>query len=387
MSSKPKQEKGIRLIRPGVHEVRYGQKSRTTDKGITAARRLRGKLMNEVEEGKHGGKNATFGKLLDEWLLRSRKRKSPTTLAGYRKKLVPIKAALGSIKLAKLTADPIDRWYEELLDQGTSASLILHYHRIIVAALNSGFKWDWLDRDFTKKITPPFVPRSAISPPSGDQMWALIMRAERSRGSKEYAPFLLLAALTGMRRGEICGLRWSDVDWEGATLTVERSAWQDGTEWGVKDTKTHQRRLVDLKGGSMAALTARFARCTDEAAGSEVKLVEQAYIFSPDVDGKKPLMPDTATQAFKRLCLGMEKDALEADPPRVEEWPWHLHDCRHYAATELFGAGVNPKTVAARLGHADASVTLRVYTHDTHIQASAAAQSLEDGLIPKELTK
>ena len=76
----------------------------------------------------------------------------------------------------------------------------------------------------------------------------------------------------------------------------------------------------------------------------------------------------------------MEADALKADPPRTEVWPFRFHDLRHYAATEMIAAGVNLPTVAARLGHADSSLTLRVYAHDTVEQAKAAATSLEAGL-------
>lgn len=380
---KPKVEKGIRLIRPGVYEVRYGQLSRTTDGGIKAARNLRAKLITEVGQGKHGGTKATFGKLLDEWLSHGEKMgRSPTTLAGYRKKLVPIKEALGSIRLEKLTAHHIDGWYANLMAAGKSEALVVHYHRIIAAALHQGEKWGWIERDLPRLLSPPTAKRVPISPPPGDRVWALIQYAQNSRGSKEYAPFLLVAALRGMRRGELCGLRWSDVDWGKSSLLVERSVWQDNTEWGVKATKTHQSRTLPLGPYLLSALTARKARVDAVAQRVEVDMVADAYIFSPDAEGRVPLMPDTATQNFRRLCAAMEKRAAGESPPRVESWPWHLHDLRHYTATELFGAGKNPKTVAELLGHADASVTLRIYTHDTPAQAIDAAESLEAGLIP-----
>jgi integrase len=97
------------------------------------------------------------------------------------------------------------------------------------------------------------------------------------------------------------------------------------------------------------------------------------------------------TQAFTRLCRRMEAPALahlrETKPKATwvnlapaDRWDYRLHDLRHYTATQLFAAGLNPKTVADRLGHADPSITLRVYTANTDAQAQEAADSLEAGL-------
>jgi integrase len=98
------------------------------------------------------------------------------------------------------------------------------------------------------------------------------------------------------------------------------------------------------------------------------------------------------TRAFNRLCRRMEEPALvelrevkpkvtRADLAAADRWDFRLHDLRHYTATQLFAAGLNPKTVADRLGHADPSVTLRVYTANTDAQAQEAADSLEAGLV------
>jgi integrase len=124
---------------------------------------------------------------------------------------------------------------------------------------------------------------------------------------------------------------------------------------------------------------------------AKVKLPADGYIFSPDVDAANPTRPDSVTQAFTRLCRRMEAPALEklretkpraarANLPTADRWDYRLHDLRHYTATQLFAAGLNPKTVADRLGHADPSITLRVYTANTDAQAQEAADSLEAGL-------
>ena len=205
------------------------------------------------------------------------------------------------------------------------------------------------------------------------------------------AAVITLAALTGMRRGELCGLRWSDVDWRGSAVTVRQSIWQTSHGIGTKAPKTHQTRCLLLGEHAMAVLAGRLARAREDAKLAKVKLPADGYIFSPDVDAANPTRPDSVTQAFTRLCRRMEAPALaelrdtkpkatRANLPAVDRWDYRLHDLRHYTATQLFAAGLNPKTVADRLGHADPSITLRVYTANTDAQAQEAADSLEAGL-------
>jgi integrase len=207
-----------------------------------------------------------------------------------------------------------------------------------------------------------------------------LIDAAASSRAPEMATIITVAALTGLRRGELCGLQWSDIDWSGDALTVRRSIWQTPEGWGVKDPKTHQVRRLVLGKNAIGVLRDRWHRIRQMAIAAKVPLAVDPYVFSPDVDGERPTMPSTVTQAFRRLCNQMQDLAAKADPPRFEAWPYRFHDLRHYTATELFRAGHNPRTVADRLGHADAALTLRVYTHDTEDQAWAAAVSLEAGL-------
>jgi integrase len=137
----------------------------------------------------------------------------------------------------------------------------------------------------------------------------------------------------------------------------------------------------------MSVLAGRWQRVADAAALAEVVVSETAYIFSPELDGTRPILPGAVTLAFGRLCRTMEAPAAELAKEEgrrlraAERWPYRFHDLRHYTATELFRAGHNPRTVADRLGHADPSLTLRVYTQNTVDQAQAAADSLESGLL------
>jgi len=280
-----------------------------------------------------------------------------------------------------LTAHDLDRFYAAQLAAGLGERSVLHLHRIIGAALRQGRKWGWVKTNVSEDATAPTPGKTELSVPSPEQVSALIREAART-GSKnpEMATFVTLAALTGMRRGELCGLRWSDVDWQGAAVVVRQSIWQTPDAMGTKGPKSHQARRLVLGEHAMAVLGGRWNRATADAEMAMVPLAENGYVFSADPDGARPLRPDSVTQAFDRLCKRMVKLAAEADPPRVEAWPYRLHDLRHYTATQLFRAGMNPRTVADRLGHADPALTLRVYTADTDAQAQSAADSLEAGL-------
>jgi integrase len=352
-------------------------------------------LVAEVEKGKHGGSSSTLGALLDEYIAHiGRMGRAPTTLYGYRRIVAKrIGPALGSKRLDKLTAHDLDRFYADQLASGLGDRSVHHIHRQISAALRQGRKWGWVATNVAEDATPPKLRRAEMNVPSPEQVTALIGEAARPETrSPEMAAVITVLALTGMRRGELCGLRWSDVDWQGSAVNINQAIWQTGEGIGAKSPKTHQARRLVLGENAVAVLADRHARASADAEMAKVKLPDSAYIFSPDVDGAGPIHPDSVTQAFNRLCRRMEEPALtklrEAKPKATrtdlapaDRWDFRLHDLRHYTATQLFAAGLNPKTVADRLGHADPSVTLRVYTANTDAQAQEAADSLEAGLV------
>jgi integrase len=389
-------ERGIRRLPNGALEIRVHvqrdpltgkvrQVSRTTRKGIAEARRIRARLQAEAGQGKHAGPAMSFGTLLDEWLTHCENRGlAPSTIAEYRRKVRKvIEPALGRIRLAKLSAHHLDIWYGQLLAAGVTPRTIGHYHRIISAALHQAERWGWANTSVARLVQPPRVPVTQMTVPPPERVQALIESAASSR-APEMATVITIAALTGLRRGELCGLRWSDVDWQGRAVAVQRSIWQTSSGWGVKEPKSHQVRWLVLGELTIGVLVGRRRRVDDICRATETELSPDAYIFSPDVDGTRPTMPGRLTQAFRRLCEQMEDRAAKANPPRKESWPYRLHDLRHYTATELFRAGHSPRTVADRLGHADPALTLRVYTANTEDQARAAAAELETGLIPPQ---
>jgi integrase len=392
-------EKGIRLVGEDRWEVqvhigrdpatgKLRQVSRTTRKGIADARRLRARLITEVAEGKHGGTSGTFGSLLTDWLAQiENDGRSPKTLHEYRLKIDSrIAPALGAIPLDKLSAQDLDAFYGAQRKGGLSASTTMHMHRIISAALATAERWGWVTRNVAKLARPPTVQKKGLTVPPPERVRALIDKAAASR-SPEWATMIIMAALSGLRRGELCGLQWGDIDWKESALTVSRSIWETKGLWGEKDPKSHQVRRLVLGEHAMAVLAGRWQRVSSAADLADLAISDHAYVFSPAIDGSAPMMPNAVTKAFTQYCRRMEAPAAKIaraagrELTDAERWPYRFHDLRHYTATELFRAGHNPRTVADRLGHADPAMTLRVYTHDTEDQARTAADSLESGLM------
>jgi integrase len=126
-------------------------------------------------------------------------------------------SATVGVLLDKLTAHDLDRFYADQLATGLGDRSVHHIHRQISAALRQGRKWGWVATNVTEDATPPKLRRAEMKVPSPEQVTALITEAVRPETRAPEMPAVItVLALTGMRRGELCGLRWSDVgDWQG----------------------------------------------------------------------------------------------------------------------------------------------------------------------------
>jgi integrase len=206
---------------------------------------------------------------------------------------------------------------------------------------------------------PPRVAHKRVSVPSLDVVRDVIEAAERR--DPRLAPLLMLAALTGMRRGELCALRWSDVDLGTGAVHVTRSVVVAPNGLAEKATKTDRARSVALDPVGVAVLTQHRALTAQWVREAGTQPSPNAFVFSPYVEGTTPFRPDNVTSFFIRV-------RNEVGAPHVR-----LHDLRHFTATQLIGAGVDVRTVAGRLGHADPSVTLRIYSHALEERDRAAA--------------
>ena len=196
------------------------------------------------------------------------------------------------------------------------------------------------------------------------------MIEEAEHRDPRLASLLMLAALTGMRRGELCALRWTDLDLTLGIVEVSRSVVVVSGGLAEKSTKTDRARKVALDAVGIALLTEYRSEVEEWAKEAGAKLAKDAFVFSPFVEASTPFRPDNVTSFFIRV-----RDAVGAPSVR-------LHDLRHFTATQLIGAGVDIRTVAERLGHTDPSLTLRVYAHVIEQRDRAAAEIMGQVLNP-----
>jgi integrase len=327
-------------------------------------------LIEQQVPGRSDGAGATLGQLLDAWLSEcERMDLSPTTLRVYRTQIEhTIRPALGSIKVQRLGAKDLDDLYRAMKEKGSSPKTVRNHHALLAAALHQAVRWGWVRRNVAEMAKPPRVTQRVVRPPSVDAVRQLVVAAEER--DPRLAPLVMMAALTGMRRGELCALRWSDLDLDEGQIEVARSVVLVPGGLGEKTTKTNRTRRVALDDVGLSVLRTHRARVEEWARLADEELRPDAFIFSPYVDGSLPFRPDNVTNFFTRV-----RDELKLPDVR-------LHDLRHFTATQLIGAGVDVRTVAGRLGHTDPSMTLRVYSHALEERDRAAAAVMGRVLVP-----
>jgi integrase len=333
---------------------RKRQRSQTVRGGRRDAERALAKLIGDVYEGRIavGAPAATVDELFERWLDLAADDLSPSTLREHRRIVrTRISPALGRVPITKLTSARLDAFYRALGRDGRlSPGSIARTHAVLRRALHQAVKWGWITTNPATNATPPPVRRR--------QRKLLVLTDlqqildEAARAGAGFALFFRLSATTGMRRGEVCALQWSDLDVETGTLTISRAVVSvpDGTI--VKDTKTHAVRRLVLDEETMAQLVGyQQDRDTQLRRLGLPPLSLESFVFSSDPLGTQPWHPDTTTHAFRRLSRKVGLTGVR------------LHDLRHLHATQLLAAGVPVRTVSGRLGHAQTSTTLNVYAH------------------------
>jgi len=317
------------------------------------------RLVSSTEDQGPAPADTTVRHLLVAWLETCGDDLSPTTLREYRRMIeTRIIPGLGDVPLRKLQPAQVDHLYTALRTKaGLSPGTIRKVHAILHRAFGQAVRWGWVQHNVIDRTSPPRLVKAEHTPPDPQQVAELIDQAWSD--DPAFGLFLHLAAVTGARRGELCGLRWTDIDFDDRSLIICRSVIDvDGAE--VKDTKTHAIRRLALDVGAVALLVDRRKAAEETAAAFDVTLDPDAYLFSFEPDASRPVRPDGMTKRFVSLAhrVGIKV---------------RLHDLRHFAATNLLAGGVPVRTVSGRLGHADAAMTLNVYGHFIATSDRAAA--------------
>lgn len=288
------------------------------------------------------------------------------TIDGYRTIARGVaKDPIDSASLAKVK--DIDDFYARLRRRDLAPATIQRYHALLNAAFRQAMAWDWISRNAVHLATPPSVPRIAREIPTPEVVSALLAEAKSSRNPENYLVFRLLA-VTGARRGEIFGLRWSSVDLKTGTLSIrECIARISSGDLITKYPKSHQIRTVSVDAQTLELLVEHRHHQAELAKALSAKISRNAFVFAElrtDPSGSIPIRPDRFTQAFGRLT-----DRV----PGARSV--RLHDLRHWFASTQLDVGEPLPAVAARIGN-NVETLARVYAHKGRRGDVAAAEEI-----------
>lgn len=330
----------------------------------------------EIEHGTAVERSTmTLGAYLAYWLDSvAQHRVRPTTLTSYRQiirhRIVPM---LGQMALQRLTPAQVQAIYGQLLDGGRrdgrgralSPRSVRYTHAVLRMALQDAVKLGLVPRNVCDAATPPKAARPQVEYWGIDDMRRFLRAARRDR----YSTLWILALRTGMRRGELLGLRWQDVDLDQAVLHVRQSLVQSGGVMGFQEPKTSGgRRSVTLDDASVAALREHRARQLEERLKAGALWQGEGHDLVFTTERGTPPQPSNINRRFTALIA-------RAGAPRIP-----FHGMRHSHATMLLTRGVHPKVVAERLGHAGIAITLQTYSHVVPGLQRQAADAVEQAL-------
>jgi integrase len=369
-----KRGRGWQVIVPVGTDAATGRPryaSRTVHGTKREAEQVCAQMLVEAGSGTLSAGSSTVGELLERWYEFKEPDFAPSTAYETRRlidqRLVP---ALGDVRLSRLTPSRIDRLYTDLRKSGghngkaLSASTVRRIHVVLRAALEQAVRWGLVGRNAAAHASPGKVARTTIKPPSPKDVAALLERAAVER--PDVLVFLRLAAITGARRGELCALKWSDIDVDKDQLTIRRSITlgKDGPVVRERAKTDGSTRRMSIDVVTVEVLEGHRREMETRAQACHVTLPADCFVFSYEPDCSEPWRPDVVTHAFTRL-----RDRAGLDHVR-------LHDLRHYVATRLIAAGVSVRAVSERLGHSNAATTLGIYSHFVEATDQASAQLL-----------
>ncbi len=322
------------------------------------------RVLADLIRKKHEGEplalpKGTLGQYLTErWLPVQESRLRRSTFDAYRRNIdLHVLPALGQRQLAKLSPGDLDLFYADLLakgrrgkgsdNKGLAPKTVRNIHVMMNKALSDAQRKGLVVRNVANLADPPKLSaqrREDIKAWDADQLCVFLDAMD----SQRFLPAFHLSAHTGMRRGEILGLRWGDVDLEAGRVSVRQALVSVAYEVHISDVKTGTgRRTVDIEEDAIAVLESWRSLRIEERGG---KAPAKTDLVFTRPDGSW-LHPDLFSQIFDRVVAKL-------DVPEIT-----LHDLRHTHATILLMNGVPVKVVSERLGHASPAFTMSVYQH------------------------
>jgi integrase len=307
----------------------------------------------------------TVRSFLTEWLETTAKpRLRPRTFIGYRQHVeAHIVPALGTLRLHALCPQQVQAMFLGLQVKRLSPSTIRGVRAVLRAALGDALRWGLVGRNAAALAHGPRVQRPELKVFSTEQAqrFLQVIKGERLEA------FFCTAVATGLRLGELLGLRWSDVDLDGGSLTVRQALQRQGKEVRFVEPKSKQsRRRLNLPMFAVSALTHHRDRQVADRRLAGSRWIDTGLVFTSSIG--TALDERNVRRSFKEVLRGAELPDLR------------LHDLRHTTATLLLTQGVHPRVVMETLGHSQVSLTLDTYSHVLPGLQAEAARRLEDAI-------
>lgn len=303
----------------------------------------------------------TVSQYLESWLITVKPTIRYRTWRRYSELLSHVMVQLGTTSLAKLTPQQVSQLYATKLEHGLSPMTVKHLHTVLHHALKDAMRRGLVQRNVTELIDPPRVRRHEQQALTSDEAQRLIQAANEDR----LGALVTLAIYTGMRLGELLGLRWQYVDFESQRLQVRGSLQRGPDGFVIEEPKTRaSRRAVLLTEAVCDALRRHQARQAEERELAGPLWEPNDFVFCTEVG--RPLAGTTVLRSYFYPLL-----------KRANIRQVRFHDLRHTAATLLLTQGISPKVVASVLGHATTSVTLDIYSHVTTDMQRGAVDAMQ----------
>jgi integrase len=289
----------------------------------------------------------TLGAWLDEWLDLVKPRIGVRTAYDYGRTLArDVRPALGGIRLAKLSTADVQRFINDLTARGMKPNTVRLAIAPLRAALREAVRLGRLVKSPCDHVTMPRLERAerrVLGPSEAQQLLAVC------EDDDAWGPLIITLLMTGVRPGELCALRWADLD--GSTLRVQRALSYTADGWVVCDTKTSgSRRAIVLGDLEQRALARQRKRQAAQRLQAGTDWQDNDLMFAT-ATGRAQDARNVSRRVLPRLLK------------RAKLPPMRLYDLRHSSATLLLAAGINPKVVSERLGHSTTRLTLDTYSH------------------------
>lgn len=347
----------IRQLKSGTWRVIvqvHGVKRSGTAATRSAAERLGAQMILDAG-GTPSATNTTVGELLDIHL--DEHPYQPTTLADLKRVAAALPPKFRARKITDVEPVVIDGLYRQLTREGWSPHRIMRIHALLGVAFKGAKRRGWVHNVPTRDAyVPTPAPREDTTPEIA------VVQQLLAAASGPFRLFLWLAATAGARRGELCALRWEDIDTTRGELRIRRAAsYTSASGRHIGDVKTGAkgRRNIPLDVETLEQLVAHRA---EQRANAPAGVGDTPWIFT--VDYVNGWLPNYATQQFIEL-----RDRLGLDTVR-------LHDIRHFVASSLVGGITDPRTAADQLGHAKTSMTLDRYSRPIDSRRREATDEL-----------